>query len=264
MRAFDTAPLYGLGGGRDPPRPRRSPPRPPLHPVTSSWPRRSGARSSSASGERAASSSTSPSTPPAASSTPAWPGWVRGARRHRPRARSRRPRGRGPRRGGYQHARTSSATPGAIGDGVVRVPTCRRRWPRSCREADLDCALLAGRWTLLDRSGARRCSTSARHAFVPVLAGGVFNSGLLAAPRPRRLVQLHARPTTTRVQRAADPGRRVRPATGRPADGRHPVPPPASGAWRSCSAWGSAAEVNYANLRSLAAPLPEELWEELG
>jgi D-threo-aldose 1-dehydrogenase len=45
----------------------------------------------------------------------------------------------------------------------------------------LDCVLLAGRWTLLDRSGSSlldRCAA----AGVEVVLGGVFNSGLLARP----------------------------------------------------------------------------------
>ena len=48
------------------------------------------------------------------------------------------------------------------------------------KEADLDCALLAGRWTLLDRTGGEVLE-ECRARKVPVLAGGVFNSGILAS-----------------------------------------------------------------------------------
>lgn len=46
-------------------------------------------------------------------------------------------------------------------------------------EADLDCCLLAGRYTLLDRNGADLLDKTARRG-VAVIAGGVFNSGILA------------------------------------------------------------------------------------
>ena len=50
---------------------------------------------------------------------------------------------------------------------------------RFVREADVDCILCAGRYTLLDRS-ARRAAAALRRARHRVLAGGVFNSGMLA------------------------------------------------------------------------------------
>lgn len=47
-------------------------------------------------------------------------------------------------------------------------------------ETDLDCCLLAGRYTLLDRS-AEDLLTKARSRDVAIVAGGVYNSGILAA-----------------------------------------------------------------------------------
>jgi D-threo-aldose 1-dehydrogenase len=47
-------------------------------------------------------------------------------------------------------------------------------------ETDLDCCLLAGRYTLLDRS-AEALLAKARARGVAIVAGGVFNSGILAA-----------------------------------------------------------------------------------
>lgn len=47
-------------------------------------------------------------------------------------------------------------------------------------EADLDCCLLAGRYTLLDRSAATLLD-KARAQDVAIVIGGVFNSGILAA-----------------------------------------------------------------------------------
>ncbi|GAA0481570.1 oxidoreductase [Paractinoplanes deccanensis] len=52
------------------------------------------------------------------------------------------------------------------------------------RTGSLDAVLLAGRYTLLDRSGADELLPLCRERGVPVIAGGVFNSGLLADPTP--------------------------------------------------------------------------------
>ncbi len=46
-------------------------------------------------------------------------------------------------------------------------------------ETDLDCCLLAGRYSLLDRDGAGLLGKAARRG-VAIVAGGVFNSGILA------------------------------------------------------------------------------------
>jgi D-threo-aldose 1-dehydrogenase len=68
---------------------------------------------------------------------------------------------------------------GAVGLGMNQwqVPL------RAVRETDLDVVMLAGRWTLADRSGAPLLEACAeRH--VSVLAAAPFNSGLLARPWP--------------------------------------------------------------------------------
>ena len=49
--------------------------------------------------------------------------------------------------------------------------------------ADLDCVLVAGRYTLLDGSAAATLLPLCQERGVAVLAGGVFNSGILADPR---------------------------------------------------------------------------------
>src|SRR5207237_6305389 len=51
-------------------------------------------------------------------------------------------------------------------------------------QAGVDCALLAGRWSLLDRTAGDDLLPSAAQSGVAVIAGGVFNSGLLADPKP--------------------------------------------------------------------------------
>ena len=52
------------------------------------------------------------------------------------------------------------------------------------RTGGLDCVLLAGRFTLLDQSGAAELLPLCAERGVSVIAAGVFNSGLLADPRP--------------------------------------------------------------------------------
>ena len=47
---------------------------------------------------------------------------------------------------------------------------------------DLDCVLVAGRYTLLDRSAAEVLFPLCLRHGVAVLAGGVFNSGILTGP----------------------------------------------------------------------------------
>ena len=52
------------------------------------------------------------------------------------------------------------------------------------RTGQLDCVLLAGRYSLLDQSGAAELLPLCAERGVSVIAGGVFNSGLLADPKP--------------------------------------------------------------------------------
>jgi D-threo-aldose 1-dehydrogenase len=63
---------------------------------------------------------------------------------------------------------------------------------RFAREADFDCLLLAGRYTLLDQTGAEELLPLCAERGIPVLIGGVFNSGLLADPRPGISFDYHA------------------------------------------------------------------------
>ena len=52
------------------------------------------------------------------------------------------------------------------------------------RTGELDCVLLAGRYSLLDQSGATELLPLCADRGVSVIVGGVFNSGLLADPKP--------------------------------------------------------------------------------
>jgi D-threo-aldose 1-dehydrogenase len=68
---------------------------------------------------------------------------------------------------------------GAVGVGM-------NQWPAALeivRAVDVDAVLLAGRWTLLDRSGEPLLAGCAARG-VSVIAAAPFNSGLLARPEP--------------------------------------------------------------------------------
>ena len=63
---------------------------------------------------------------------------------------------------------------------------------RFAREAEFDCFLLAGRYTLLNQSGLADLLPIAVERKMSVNLGGVFNSGLLADPRPGVAFDYHA------------------------------------------------------------------------
>jgi D-threo-aldose 1-dehydrogenase len=55
---------------------------------------------------------------------------------------------------------------------------------RFVRDTDIDAVLLAGRYTLLDQGAMTELLPEAARRGVSVIMGGVFNSGVLANPRP--------------------------------------------------------------------------------
>ncbi|GIH52976.1 D-threo-aldose 1-dehydrogenase [Microbispora rosea] len=65
---------------------------------------------------------------------------------------------------------------GAVGAGMNQAEMLTR----FVRETDLDAVLVAGRYTLLDRSAAEELLPECERRGVAVIAGGVFNSGILA------------------------------------------------------------------------------------
>ncbi|MCX4733881.1 aldo/keto reductase [Streptomyces sp. NBC_01363] len=74
----------------------------------------------------------------------------------------------------------AEGTVGAIGVGMnqTAMPT------RFVRDTDIDVVLLAGRYSLLDQRALAALLPQAAQRGVSVLVGGVFNSGLLADPQP--------------------------------------------------------------------------------
>jgi len=69
---------------------------------------------------------------------------------------------------------------GAIGAGMNQAAMLTR----FVTDTDVDMVLVAGRYTLLDRSAGQSLLPAARERGVSVVAAGVFNSGILAAPGP--------------------------------------------------------------------------------
>jgi len=70
----------------------------------------------------------------------------------------------------------SSGAISAYGLGVNEVPVCLD----VMRQADLDCILLAGRYTLLDRTATAELLPLCEKKKTSLVVGGVFNSGILA------------------------------------------------------------------------------------
>ena len=70
----------------------------------------------------------------------------------------------------------SSGAIAAYGLGVNEVPVCLD----VMAEADIDCILLAGRYTLLDRTATAELLPLCEKKKTSLVVGGVFNSGILA------------------------------------------------------------------------------------
>ncbi|MDQ2942713.1 MAG: aldo/keto reductase [Candidatus Dormibacteraeota bacterium] len=74
----------------------------------------------------------------------------------------------------------SDGTIKAVGAGMNQAEMLAR----FAREAQFDCFLLAGRYTLLDQVGLKDLLPLCIERGIAIIAGGVFNSGILANPKP--------------------------------------------------------------------------------
>jgi D-threo-aldose 1-dehydrogenase len=97
--------------------------------------------------------------------------------------------------GGYPAMRRLKAEGaiGAIGIGVNEVAICRELIDR----VELDVILLAGRYTLLDRSAAAELLPLAQQRGIAIIIGGPYNSGLLARPITRDFAPYDYAPADT-------------------------------------------------------------------
>jgi D-threo-aldose 1-dehydrogenase len=146
---------------------------------------------------------------------------------------------------------------GAIGVGMNQA----RMLTRFITDTDIDVVLVAGRYTLLDRSAADALLPAAQRRGVSVIAGGVFNSGLLAKPEPGATYDYQAAPDSL-----IDRARQLEQACARfglPLRGvaaRFPLTHPAVASVLIGAR--NAAEINDAiSLRTL--DLPPALWQAL-
>jgi len=145
----------------------------------------------------------------------------------------------------------------AIGVGMNQTAMLTR----FVRETDIDVVLVAGRYTLLDQTAADTLLPAALERGVSVIAGGVFNSGVLAAPTPDATYDYAAAPGSL-ISRAlrlqeicAESGVPLRAAAA-----RFPLTHPAVASVLIGAR--NAAEVTDAlTLRGL--DIPPELWQSL-
>jgi D-threo-aldose 1-dehydrogenase len=146
----------------------------------------------------------------------------------------------------------------AIGVGMNQAEMLTR----FVTDTDIDVVLIAGRYTLLDQSAADTLLPAALDRGVSVIAGGVFNSGVLAAPVGGATYDYRAAPGSL-VQRAraleavcARFGVPLRAAAARfPL--RHPAVASALIGARSAS------EITDA-IRLRDVEIPDALWDALG
>jgi len=151
----------------------------------------------------------------------------------------------------------SERTVRAIGAGMNQSEMLTR----FAREADFDCFLLAGRYTLLDRSGAAELLPLCQDRGIAIIAGGVFNSGILAETGPTLHYNYEKAPpdVVARAEQIKAICRRHG-ADVKAAALQFPLRHPAvKTVLTGCR---SVAEVQE-NVRLFEAPVPEELWREL-
>jgi D-threo-aldose 1-dehydrogenase len=146
---------------------------------------------------------------------------------------------------------------GAVGAGMNQAEMLTA----FARHGGFDCFLLAGRYTLLDRSGAQELLPLCAKEGIGVIAAGVYQSGLLADPRPG----------VTENYLPAAPDRVAKALELREICARHGVPLraaaiqfPLTHPAVSCVIVGvrSPQEVDDA-VAMFDTPIPEQLWAEL-
>jgi D-threo-aldose 1-dehydrogenase len=132
---------------------------------------------------------------------------------------------------------------------------------RFAREADFDCFLLAGRYTLLDQRGLAELLPLCVEKRIGIIIGGVYNSGILVNPVPG--ATFNYRPAETawleraqRLQAVCD--RHQTPLTA--AAIQFPLAHPAVAT--VLTGVRSVAELEE-NERMMRFPVPPALWQEL-
>jgi D-threo-aldose 1-dehydrogenase len=145
----------------------------------------------------------------------------------------------------------------AVGAGMNQAEMLAR----FAREANFDCFLLAGRYTLLDQVGLKELLPLCVERGIAIIAGGVFNSGILADPRPGTHYNYQAAPDEL-VRRAA----RIKAVCERHGVSQKAVAiqfplghPAVQTVLTGCR---SVDELNE-NVDAFQAPIPPTVWEDL-
>jgi D-threo-aldose 1-dehydrogenase len=151
----------------------------------------------------------------------------------------------------------SEGTIGAVGAGMNQSEML----VRFAREVDFDCFLLAGRYTLLDQSALAELLPLSVERGIAIVLGGVYNSGVLADPRPGAFFDYSLAP-----QELVERAQRLRAVCV-----SHRVPlkaaaiqfPLAHPAITSLLVGPRSAAELEENLALLSVDIPAVLWEEL-
>ncbi|MET9248655.1 aldo/keto reductase [Nonomuraea sp. NPDC003709] len=148
--------------------------------------------------------------------------------------------------------------------GVVKaIGVGMNQWQallRFVQETTIDVVMLAGRYTLLDQSGLPLLEECARRG-ARVLAAGVFNSGILATPRPTGTYNYGPAPASvmeraTRIAEICERHGVTLPQAAMAFPLRHP-------AVASVVLGARSPEEITANAALLSRPVPEAVWDEL-
>lgn len=146
----------------------------------------------------------------------------------------------------------------AIGIGVNDAAVCERM----ARATDIDCVMLAGRYSLLEQGALDAFLPLATERRIGVMLGGVFNSGILATGAQPG-AHYNYRPATpdvlARVSRIESVCKRHGVALPHAAI-RFPLGHPAIA---SVVLGAVSADEVARNLAAFAAPIPEQLWQDL-
>jgi D-threo-aldose 1-dehydrogenase len=145
----------------------------------------------------------------------------------------------------------------AVGAGMNQAEMLAR----FAREADFDCFLLAGRYSLLDQVALKELLPLCVERGIAIIAGGVYNSGILADPKPGARYNYQTAPAEL-VERAQRIGE-VCTRHGVPlkaAAVQFPIGHPAV----TCVVVGcrSAAQLDE-SIQMFETEIPPDLWEDL-
>jgi D-threo-aldose 1-dehydrogenase len=146
---------------------------------------------------------------------------------------------------------------GAVGAGMNQAEMLTR----FAREGNFDCFLLAGRYTLLDQVALKELLPECVERGISIIAGGVYNSGILADPKPGAHYNYQTAPAEllARAQRIRDVCSRHQ-VPLKAAAMQFPLGHPAV----TCVVVGCrSAEQLDESLKMFEVDIPSALWDEL-